>query len=72
MKNPYSYSETINKDLNLKLADDQLVFVTDLHNSLGDGVQNYVEQNKDQIKGLQFANVMNSLAQKNKSFGLEL
>ena len=72
MKNPYSYSETINKNLNLKLTDDQLVFVTDLHNSLGDGVQNYVEQNKDQIKGLQFVNVMNSLAQKNKSFGLEL
>lgn len=72
MKNPYSYSETINKDLNLKLTGDQLVFVTDLHNSLGDGVQNYVEQNKEQIKGLQFVNVMNSLAQKNKSFGLEL
>lgn len=72
MKNPYSYSETINKDLNLKLTGDQLVFVTDLHNLLGDGVQNYVEQNKEQIKGLQFVNVMNSLAQKNKSFGFEL
>ena len=72
MKNPYLYSETINKDLNLKLTNNQLMFVTDLHNSLGDGVQNYVEQNKDQIKGLQFASVMNSMSQKNKSIGLEL
>ena len=72
MKNPYSYSETMNKDLNLKLTSDQLIFVTDLHNSLGDGIEHYVEQNQDQIKGLQFANALNTLPQKNKSFGIEL
>lgn len=72
MKYPYTYSENMNKDLNLKLTNDQLVFVTDLHNSLGDGIESYIEQNKDQIRGLQFTSAISSLSQKNKSFGLEL
>lgn len=38
--NPYKSIIVANNTLNLKLSNEQAIFVTDIHNTLGDGIDN--------------------------------
>ena len=38
--NPYKSIIVANNTLNLKLSNEQAIFVTDIHNALGDGIDN--------------------------------
>lgn len=57
--NPYRSIITANNTLNLNLSDEQAIFVTDIHNTLGDGIDNQLVKVESKLQDDYFDKLIN-------------
>lgn len=57
--NPYKSIIVANNTLNLNLSDEQAIFVTDIHNTLGDGIDNQLVKVENKLQDDYFNKLIN-------------
>lgn len=57
--NPYKSIIVANNMLNLNLSDEQAIFVTDIHNTLGDGIDNQLVKVENKLQDDYFNKLIN-------------
>ena len=56
---PYKSIIVANNTLNLNLSDEQAIFVTDIHNTLGDGIDNQLVKVENKLQDDYFNKLIN-------------
>lgn len=57
--NPYKSIIVANNTLDLNLSDEQAIFVTDIHNTLGDGIDNQLVKVENKLQDDYFNKLIN-------------